>query len=67
LVATRTVVTAMPDEVERAVGSATSRPTRVSAEVALRHDSSLAVHPGRLREVVVGLAILLLTDDECHI
>ena len=37
------------------------------AQVALGHDAGLSSHTGRLGQVVVGLAVLLLADDECHI
>ena len=36
------------------------------AEVLLGHDPGLTPHPGRLGQVV-GLAVLLLADDERHI
>jgi hypothetical protein len=35
-------------------------------EVLLAHDTRFAVHPGRLDEVVISLALLLLFDDGGH-
>jgi hypothetical protein len=37
------------------------------AQVALGDDPGLSLHPGGLGQVVVGLPVLLLADDECHI
>src|ERR1019366_4213918 len=36
------------------------------AQIALRDDPGLALHPSGLGQVVVGLPVLLLPDDECR-
>jgi hypothetical protein len=37
------------------------------AQILLGDDARFAVHPSRLGQVVVDLALLLLSDDRCHI